>query len=397
MARLGIFTVKVFYQNGGEFYTNGGYGLYLEQMCQSFDSVVMLCKLRKGVPPAGFYRVDHQNLEIVTVPALPSELGAIVVQPLVFFKGLSMMKKCDVVHARMPDWNGITGACVSRLSGVPCFHQIIDDWYGNAMSIPLKKSFGLGAGLRIALLIYDWLERLVSRGQLVFAQGQLSYDKHANACERHLVLSSAHRDEEISTVRDKCVGEQVKLLAVGRLQDVKNHEMLIRAMPEIRAFDPRCELTILGEGKKRDQLQSLAEQLGLSDVVSMPGNLPHDKLWSEYDAADLFILPSRSEGTPKVVLEAMARGCPVIASSVGGVPSAVKHMQSGLLFESNQQDQMTEMIQLMLKDELLRRHCQIKALEFSKFHTLEASTRFMLDRVTDRWPHLSPLRGSNVL
>ena len=45
---MGIFTVKVFYRHDGIYYTNGGYGLYLEQMCQRFDTVVMLCKLKKA-------------------------------------------------------------------------------------------------------------------------------------------------------------------------------------------------------------------------------------------------------------------------------------------------------------------------------------------------------------
>lgn len=393
MATLGIFTVKVFYRQDGIYYTNGGYGLYLEQMCLNFDRVIMLCKLHKGAPPDGFYRVEHPNLEVVTVPAWWSELGALAVQPIVFAKGMSLARRCDVIHARMPDWNGITGALVAGLRGVPRFHQIIDDWYGLAWSIPLTKAFGLGIGLRAALLFYDWCERRFSRGQMVFAQGQVSYDKHARAAERHLVLSSAHRETDIGDVRPKCTGKRIRLMAVGRLHHVKNHEVLIRALAEVRKTDPRCELRIFGEGNKRAELEALVQELSLEGVVTLPGGLEHDLLWPEYDQSDIFVLPSRSEGTPKVVLEAMARGCPVIASIVGGVPTAVEHEERGLLFASEDQAGLVAAILRMIDDEALREHCQKQAWAFSRQHTLEGSTAFMLDQVVRKWPQLAPLKS----
>lgn len=396
MATLGIFTVKVFYKSGSDYYTYGGFGLYLDQMCRSFDRVVMLCKLRKGPVPDGCYRVDHSNLDVITVPAWPTELGAIAVQPLVLARGLRMLHRCDVVHARMPDWNGITGAVAARLRRLPCFHQIIADWHLQAVNIPWTRAYGLGSGLRLALLFYDWMERRISRGQIVFAQGQTCFDKHNRALERYLVLSSAHHNADIGTLRSKCEGAQIRLLAVGRLQDVKNHKMLIRAMVNIRKADPRCVLRILGEGNKRPELEALLRELGLDKAVELPGQVDHTDLWREYDAADLFILPSLSEGTPKVVLEAMARGCPVIASSVGGVPTAVAHEERGLLFRSDDQAHLTKMVLRMIRDKDLRDSCQHKALDFSYQHTLEQTTAFMLDRVTRHWPALAPLRDRHA-
>jgi glycosyltransferase involved in cell wall biosynthesis len=393
MATLAIFTVKIFYRHEGAYYTNGGFGLYLEQMCQNFDRVALLCFLKKGAPPQGFYRVEHPNLEVITVPSWPTEAGAVAAQPLVFFKGLMLMHRVDAVHARMPDWTGLTGALVARLTGTPCFHQIIDDWHGQAMRTPLTKTYGLGAALRALLLFYDWFERRLSRGQLVFAQGQVSYDKHAGAAERFLVLSSAHHLRDIGSVLPKCQGEQIILLSVGRLVTVKNHEMLIRSMVDIRKAEPRACLRIVGEGHKRAGLEALVCELGLQDAVHLPGSVKHDELWEEYDSADLFVLPSISEGTPKVVLEAMARGCPVVASNVGGVSSAVEHGERGLLFEVDDRAGMTDLVLQLLSDSELRRRCQDNALAFSRRHTLEESTHFMLSQVARKWPSLVPFKA----
>lgn len=125
----------------------------------------------------------------------------------------------------------------------------------------------------------------------------------------------------------------------------------------------------------------------------MPGNLLHgDELWAAYDQADLFALPSVSEGTPKVLLEAMARGCPVVASRVGGIPTAVEHEQRGLLFESGDVDGLAAALTRLAQDRSLRERCQREAWAFSRLHTLEESTSVMLERVLEKWPHLAPLR-----
>lgn len=395
MATIGIFSVKVFVKYRGEYFTNGGFGEYLSDMCRSFDGVTLCCKVRKGKPPKGFYRVIHPNLTVAEVPLWPTELGAIALQPLVVAKGLSFVRNVDVVHARMPDWFGISGTLVARLLGKPCFHQIIADWHAQARLIPWSKRFGLGLGLKGALYVYDRLERLVSRGQLVFAQGEVAYLKHSKHSCAHLVLSSAHRDSEIGTVTDRCI-DSLSVLAVGRLDSVKNHALLIRAIHELRKIDPRWHLSIIGEGGQRVSLERLIAELGISDGVHLLGGVAHGDLWRCYDQADMFVLPSLSEGTPKVILEAMARGCPVIASKISGIPTAVEHERRGLLFESGNLSELIQSMTRMADDAALRSRCQREALEFARLHTVEATTRFMTNKVLERWPHLSPLRHGHA-
>lgn len=396
MAVLGIFSVKIFVRHNGQYFTNGGFGDYLEKMCDAFDRVILCCKVQTGPPPDGFYPVIHTNLRIIEIPLLTTELGAMLVQPLVFAKGLAFIREVDVVHARMPDWSGITGTVVAWISGTPRFHQIVDDWHGLAGTIPARRVFGLGLLLKIALYLYDWLERRVSHQQLVFAQGQVAYEKHRDRADAFLVLSSAHHNRDIGVTTARCLGDSLSVLAVGRLNAVKNHALLIRAIHQLRKQDPRWQLSIIGEGGKRTELNSLIVELGLVDAVQLLGSVRHgDELWAHYDRADMFVLPSISEGTPKVVLEAMARGCPVVASRVSGVPTAVEHEQRGLLFEAGDLDGLVTMMARMAADKAMREHCQQQALAFAKLHTLEETTSFMLEKVVERWPHLVPLRQTH--
>ncbi len=117
----------------------------------------------------------------------------------------------------------------------------------------------------------------------------------------------------------------LRLVAVGRLDPVKGHDVLLRALVDV----PDAVLTVLGEGVHRRALEALVLELGLSDRVRLPG-------WSEDVAAelgayDVLVLPSRSEGWPLTVVEAMLAALPVVATPVGSVPEAVQHGQTGLL------------------------------------------------------------------
>ena len=104
-------------------------------------------------------------------------------------------------------------------------------------------------------------------------------------------------------------------VAAGRLGYQKGFDRLIEALAHAE-FTQNWHLTILGEGSARDKLQSRIDRLGLSNHIHMPGL--YSNPWPAYANADAFILPSRYEGLPNVVLEALACGTPVIAMHEAG-------------------------------------------------------------------------------
>jgi glycosyltransferase involved in cell wall biosynthesis len=130
----------------------------------------------------------------------------------------------------------------------------------------------------------------------------------------------------------------VRILCVASLQEYKGHRFLLRALADDAPPLRRIELILAGRGELHDELETLAAELGLGHRVSFLGPLTEPEIVGELARADAFALPSIvvprtgfTEGIPVSLMEAMASGVPVIASSVAGVPELVIDAETGLL------------------------------------------------------------------
>jgi glycosyltransferase involved in cell wall biosynthesis len=146
-----------------------------------------------------------------------------------------------------------------------------------------------------------------------------------------------------------------KILFVGRLNPVKGVQYLIQAMKIVHDKMPDTRLILVGEGIERERLEVLSIQLGIQQYVQFIGEVPHEKVQTIMQRADIFVLPSLSEGFPNVLLEAMACGLPVIASRVGGIPDIITNEINGYLVEIKDVDDMANKILLLLSDDGLRK------------------------------------------
>jgi len=123
------------------------------------------------------------------------------------------------------------------------------------------------------------------------------------------------------------------ILSVGSLNQNKGFDFLIRAMRILTDY-PRAEqttLTIIGDGPGYKPLTKLVTSLKLDDRVRLVGSVSHDALYLWYSAADVFCLASGREGLPNVILESLACGTPVVATTVGGIPEIITSDRIGLL------------------------------------------------------------------
>jgi glycosyltransferase involved in cell wall biosynthesis len=126
----------------------------------------------------------------------------------------------------------------------------------------------------------------------------------------------------VSTPRLPPTAGPLRLVMVGSLAQLyKAPDILITAVARCRAQGLPLELTLIGDGGYRDRLEHQARTLGIGESVRFLGHVPAGPAVREHlDAAQGFVLPSRTEGLPKALVEAMARGLPCIGSRIGGIP-----------------------------------------------------------------------------
>ena len=134
-------------------------------------------------------------------------------------------------------------------------------------------------------------------------------------------------DALVSSPRDGSVpcSRPPRLICIGTLaQMYKGVDVLLRALAICAHCGVPLTLTVVGDGHYRPQLEQLAESLGLKDCVQFAGQLPAGRAVREaLDSADLFLMPSRVEGLPRAMVEAMARALPCIGSDIGGIPELI--------------------------------------------------------------------------
>ena len=122
------------------------------------------------------------------------------------------------------------------------------------------------------------------------------------------------------------------LVAAGRLEPVKGFDRLLRAVAGL----DNVRLIMAGDGSQRRALEGLASKLGLGHRAIFAGLVPHERLATYFQAADLLVISSHSEGWPTVIHEALACGTPVVAPALGGIPEALAGNGLGLLVASGE-------------------------------------------------------------
>lgn len=139
----------------------------------------------------------------------------------------------------------------------------------------------------------------------------------------------------------------------------KRIDWIIRSFAEVFQVDSKARLLLVGSGPQVETLKQLTEELSISDACMFVPGQAEVADWLR--AIDVYINSSRSESFPNALLEAMACGCCVIGSEVGGIPELISAMQNGLTFAVNDRSKLTEALKLVVTDSGLRQKLKTSA------------------------------------
>jgi glycosyltransferase involved in cell wall biosynthesis len=289
-------------------------------------------------------------VEPVLLPSLAREISPMddLVTLAQTIKLLRRLKP-DVVHTHMAK-AGTVGRLASRICGVPL---IIHTYHGHvfhsyfspaktrailaierALALATNRIIAIGDGQRDEIASFG----VAPLNKLVTIRLGLDLGQFLDA-ER----SRGQLRTELGLDTDTPV-----VGIVARLVPIKAPEMFLRAAAQILAAEPRTRFLIIGDGERRQELEALSADLGLTDTLRFLGwrrDMPR-----VYADLDVVALTSLNEGSPVVLIEALAAARPVVSTAVGGVPEVVVHGTTGLTVPVSDVSALAEAILSLLRD-----------------------------------------------
>jgi len=226
---------------------------------------------------------------------------------------------------------------------------------------------------RVTGAIETWILRRVP----IIVNGRTSDLQHRVRMNPRIleVVSSAIRDRDIPPFREPRTAPQVRLLYVGRVAPGKGLSTLLDAVRRLEAsssFD--AEIRIVGwdaHGERR-RLEEQVWRINLRTRVSfVPAEPFGPSLFRHYQDADIFVLPSEAEGTPRVLVEAMAFSVPIVASDVGGVRTQIVNGVTGILVPPRDAIQLADAILFLSRDAAMRRTIALAAWRCARENTVD--------------------------
>jgi glycosyltransferase involved in cell wall biosynthesis len=256
----------------------------------------------------------------------------------------------------------------------PC-HWIV----GNAIAI-VKSYRRAGRLADMGAVAYGWEHRTMCRmGRWLTGGAFVCNGAELGAVFRSrrttVTVSSAVSEDEFRTREDTCRGDTVRILFVGYIRPEKGVKYLLEAVGQLKTERP-WELVLVGPWEQfpqyRLELDGAIERLGISGRVRWEGYVPSgEPVYRYMREADLLVLPTLSEGTPHVLVEARASSLPVISTCVGGIPTMVTDGKDALLVPPKDAPALAEAIDRVIGDEKMRRGLIRQGLDSARRQTLE--------------------------
>jgi glycosyltransferase involved in cell wall biosynthesis len=171
------------------------------------------------------------------------------------------------------------------------------------------------------------------------------------------------------------------ITCVANLRHPKGHEYLIRSLREVKNDGLDSIALLVGDGPLRGELEELVRGLALEEEVYFLGSKAGEEIPTILAITDIFVLPSLVEGLPTAIIEAMAAGCPVVATAVGGTGELIIDGKTGFLVSSQDEKALAEKMELLLRDYELREKMGLAGVK-------RAKEQFSIDRMVREYEAL---------
>ena len=389
--KLGIVYHMPFWRdaNGSLRELEGSFARYVDSLAPYFDEIVLCVPLTED-PSGEGTAIRAANVRLAPLadfagpvqfyPHLPSAMARIA----------RFVHEIDLLHCRVPTPAGIFAFATAQAARRPAFVLIVGDLKALLPTMPYR---GVKRLLWRAYTAFEeWNVQWMADHGLAFANGAALAAKHSRPGRAVIQTQTTTIDaSEIASREDTCAGPRLRLLTVSRIDPRKG----LRVLPEVvrllaaRGIDAAIDIVGPAVGApgaaEREAIERDARAHGIADRVRLLGPLALDRLMPLYRDYDIFVLPTLpGEGIPRVLLEAMACGVPVVTTRVAGIPSLVGHERNGLLVDQPAAAPVAGAIARLAGDSALRRRIIASGYDTARGFTLQAQAERMMRDVSAR-------------
>lgn len=324
---LYFFTESRFDSVNGEIWTSQGFSMALwQRYLGKFNHVYVAARLQNVSEHSSdnLFKLEDKRVSVI---GLPYYIGLV---PYLKAKGSikkiinSFIHPGDAYICRVPGNIGTIAAECLKKKGIPYGLEVVGDpWESlspQAFESPFARILQVVAKRQLQKITHNASAALYVTNHILQGKYPVKEGVFTTGASNVILRDDCYSAEPHKVVdREKNV--QVRMLAVGTLAQLyKAPDVILKALAIVKSKGYNPFLTWFGDGRYRQPMIKMAEELGLKDNVNFVGAVKQDVIRKEFEQTDLFVHASRAEGLPRAVIEAMAYGLPCIGSSVAGIP-----------------------------------------------------------------------------
>jgi len=346
-----------------------GYGPYIREMnlwLKYVDEVTVVAPLQPVTEDPIFLSYEHDNVHFKKIKAfsftsLKNVLKAFVQLPGILRVLYMAMRASDHIHLRCPGNVGL----------LACFVQIL--FPKTIKTAKYAGNWDPKAKQPLSYRIQKWIlsNTFLTRNMQVLVYGE--WEGSTRNIKPFFTASYKESDKEAVSLRQilRRAQNDIRFLFVGTLSEGKRPLYAIELIERLKNAGYNVRLDIYGEGKERTRLTTYIQEKGLLEIVVLHGNQSAETVQKAYRDSHFLLLPSKSEGWPKVVAEAMFWGCVPIASAVSCVPTMLDNGTRGVVLTMSI-DKDSEQLKRFIDDEEKYRIVAEKGMQWSRNYTLDS-------------------------
>ena len=294
-----------------------------------------------------------------------------------YFKSIIKKGNTDIVQIRIPSLFSMLAFSVVQDLKIPLTTYIAGEWYSSFVA-----NYKFIGNSFVARILDNKQKKIIKNSIPVSAGKEITY-MYKELNEIYPYFSTTHK----KAIRVNKNNSVLQLLYVGRFENIKRIADAINAVSILKDENINVLFNIVGDGVENDNLLNLVRKLKIEKSIVFHGHISNtEKLEEQYKDADIFVFPSVSEGTPKVLAEAMSYGAiPIAVKDTGSIRFIVEDGKNGFLVDAYSPNQIALKIQQIKESKELQNemqeHCYIYAKEHTIIKEVESLWQYVFNRL----------------